>query len=533
MNELKKLEEAYVKEAENNMPNMFTMHNYAFDFLVDALKKGHLDNEMFLEAKKMYDEELKSLAKLTFPEANHISLDSMNKVLQLSDSNSISVIMSQLIDSLDLNLNADEDGEGNRLSDLLDSWDQDVEDGYILLNEDNLLLKDILTDNFNNNAFLQDIVSSLGYFKSNLQANKSTIDSLSEFIKIDASNMVKSPIYDALRNFHMQMDSNPNSKVNTIFKISEREEFAYKSSAGADQFTSQNLNGKDIQQAINTIDMFKSVVNAMSTTERYGDDFNGFLAMRKDFASKYGIKDSVSDLKTINSDQAALMSLDLQRLKTRLEFIKALAEHNQKNKAAENTETGIQAMKAHIGLFRDLEGVQDLTPTSFKDILNSDRSDFEMISALETEFYDHNKGDKVGAMEKILKYHLKNVSISELGKYTRETTSMTITPYAKAVYFATNLSLRTSDYLLKQKKSLEGAFNKVPFFLQDYAVKMSIATIQNQDIFSKIFEIKQDKTNDLADFITFVLGGTGTGKTTAIGAQLLDIMRQTNPNSNI
>ena len=37
--------------------------------------------------------------------------------------------------------------------------------------------------------------------------------------------------------------------------------------------------------------------------------------MRQDFAKKYNIKDPVTDLKTINSDQAAVMSLDLQRLK--------------------------------------------------------------------------------------------------------------------------------------------------------------------------------------------------------------------------
>ena len=67
------LGEQYEQNAAKEMPDMFKMHNYAFDFLVDALSKGHYDNEMYLEAKKMFSEELEMLAKKLLPRSRQSS----------------------------------------------------------------------------------------------------------------------------------------------------------------------------------------------------------------------------------------------------------------------------------------------------------------------------------------------------------------------------------------------------------------------------------------------------------------------------
>ena len=71
--------------------------------------------------------------------------------------------------------------------------------------------------------------------------------------------------------------------------------------------------------------------------------------------------------------------------------------------------------------------------------------------ALETAFYDHNKDVKEKAFEDILKYHLKGVSTGQLKTYTRETTSSTLRPYTKAVYFASKLNIRAEDHIKRQK----------------------------------------------------------------------------------
>lgn len=524
VDEINKLEKDYKERLAKEMPDMFKMHNYAFDFLVNAIKNGHYDNEMYLETKRMFEEELKSLSRVTFPEADYISIDTINDVL--SEDTNLSVTMSDTMTELELDFS-------DTFKEFMEEFEEGLKNGFVEDSKENQILKTILTNNFNESTKLGDILSSLALFKENMNLHKRTVDSLTEFSKLGDSKMVGNPIYDMLREFNLQMDSNPKSKVNTIFDIAQREESMYKSSSGADKFISEGARSKDLQQAINTIDMFNTVVNSMSTTQRYGDDFNGFLAMRQDFANKHGLKDPVTSLKTINSDQAAVMSKDLQALKTRLEFIKSLGEFNHKNIAVEHSVTGVQANKAHIELFRDLEGVRNLTPSNFKDILNSNLEDDDMIMQLETAFYDHNKARRNDAFKDILKYHLKNVSTSSNDTYTRETTSKTMSPYLKARYFATVLNVRSEDYLKRQKISLEGEFNKAPFYLQEYVSKMNMASFINPEMFASIFEIKQDKTKDMAEYITFILGGTGTGKTTVTSAQTLDIIRQTNDNSNV
>ena len=524
VDKINKLEKAYKTQLAKEMPDMFKMHNYAFDFLVSALKSGHYDNEMYLEAKRMFEEEIKSLSRVTFPEADYISIDTVNDILNTDVE--LDVLLTDLMENSEFDL---EDTFGE----FMENFEEELKEGYVDKSKENLLLKTILTNNFNKNAPLQDIVTSLALYKDNMKLHHRTVKSLTEFSKLGDANMVGNPIYDMLREFNLQMDSNPKSKVNTIFDIAQREESLYKASSGADKFISERTNARDLQQAINTIDMFNTVVNSMSTTQRYGDDFNGFLAMRQDFAKKYDIKDPILSLKTINSDQAAVMSRDLQVLKTRLEFIKALAEENYRNIANEFSEVGKQADKAHIELFRDLEGVRNLTPVNFKDILNTELPDDDKIMQLETAFYDHNKERKNEAFKDILKYHLKNVQSGSGETYTRETTSFTMSPQLKANYFATVLNVRSQDYLKRQRISLEGEFNKAPFYLQEYVSKMNRATFINPEMFASIFEIKQDKTKDMAEYITFILGGTGTGKTTVTAAQTLDIIRQTNDNSNV
>ena len=522
------LGEQYEQNAAKEMPDMFKMHNYAFDFLVDALSKGHYDNEMYLEAKKMFSEELEMLAKKLLPEADNLPMEVLEIVM--NDSKLDLGEKFTMFAYNDLGLDAD-----STYKDYIETYQNAVDNEWIDAEgiEKASFIHNLVVGNFNPAVELRDIAKSFANFRDNLVANKQVVQSLQNFQKLNKDNMVANPIYDMLRSFNMQMDSNPKSKVNTVFEIAAKEEKAYRASSGADAFITDNIRVRDLQQAINTIDMFNTVVNAMSTTQRFGDDFNGFLAMRQDFAKKYNIKDPVTDLKTINSDQAAVMSLDLQRLKTRLEFIKTLSEDNQKKKGEEQKAIGEQAHLVHIKMFQDLEGVRNLTPDNFKDILNSNLPPNKKIVALETAFYDHNKDVKEKAFEDILKYHLKGVSTGQLSTYTRETTSSTLSPYTKAVYFASKLNIRAEDHIKRQKISIQGDFNKAPFYIQEYVSTITKASIINPEMFANIFNIKQDKTKDMADFITFILGGTGTGKTTVAAAQVLDIIRQTNDNSNV
>jgi hypothetical protein len=52
-------------------------------------------------------------------------------------------------------------------------------------------------------------------------------------------------------------------------------------------------------------------------------------------------------------------------------------------------------------------------------------------------------------------------------------------------------------------------------------------------IFAKIYALKQNKTRLSADYITLILGGAGTGKTSATLGLAIDNFRQTNENTKV
>ena len=107
----------------------------------------------------------------------------------------------------------------------------------------------------------------------------------------------KNPILEMLRNFSMTMNSNPNSAINKIFDILEVEELSFKAASGVEAYIADGARVEDLQQAINILDMFNTVVSKMSTTSYFDGDLSGFIAMRQSFAKALNIKDDVTDLK--------------------------------------------------------------------------------------------------------------------------------------------------------------------------------------------------------------------------------------------
>jgi Cdc6-like AAA superfamily ATPase len=69
--------------------------------------------------------------------------------------------------------------------------------------------------------------------------------------------------------------------------------------------------------------------------------------------------------------------------------------------------------------------------------------------------------------------------------------------------------------------------------MQEIVSRMTNASIQEPELFAKLYELKPNDGNDYAEHITFVLGGAGTGKTTVVVATVLDMVRQSNNSSKI
>jgi len=74
-------------------------------------------------------------------------------------------------------------------------------------------------------------------------------------------------------------------------------------------------------------------------------------------------------------------------------------------------------------------------------------------------------------------------------------------------------------------------FNKVPFYTQELVSRIIRASTVNPKLFARITEKFYNPENEDASFITFVLGGAGTGKTTAVFGLNIDQFRSTNDKS--
>ena len=81
--------------------------------------------------------------------------------------------------------------------------------------------------------------------------------------------------------------------------------------------------------------------------------------------------------------------------------------------------------------------------------------------------------------------------------------------------------------------SLNGEFNKAPFFTQEFVTRMVKASKVNPKLFAHIYKVKQKSSNTDLSFITTVLGNAGTGKTSAVFGLALEHFKQTNKTTSI
>ena len=95
------------------------------------------------------------------------------------------------------------------------------------------------------------------------------------------------------------------------------------------------------------------------------------------------------------------------------------------------------------------------------------------------------------------------------------------------------MSTRAEDTYIRSLNTINGEFNKAPFYTQELASRMVKASTVDPELFASIYSVKKNSLNDDADFITMIFGSAGTGKTTTVLGLTIDNFRQTNSNTNI
>lgn len=508
------------KEINKVKPNILKIHNYAFELLIKELAAGNADKEVYLEAKKLFDGEVTTIKGIVFPGMSNLSNEDF--ITLITNAQQYAGIMSSIYGLIDQEQDID------TLEKLLANPAFDFEDEN---------LKRIVVNSFDGNTDTVSIAEIFVNVEDQIKKYKSNLERINKFIELQAKglNLKSNTLYDFIRNFALSLNSNPKSKVNKIFEILEREEISIKAAPNITSYTADNIREQDINQAINTLEMIKSVVYAMSTTEVDYEDPVGFISARQIFAKRNGIKDPVTSLKTITSDVATLMIQDLDNIITKLNFIKELSQYNAGK--ITNEQELIRTQMGTILLEEWKDAIKKLNPALFptdkiSEILASKDNNDKKLMDIEDTVFESSKNRQLEVFEEILK-NLENVNSSDYSKIDKDVTRASIKSWDLAVYYATIIATKSKDFHIRSLITINGSFSKAPFYTQELAARVVKASTVNPLLFSKIFEMKKDSTKFPADFITIVIGGAGVGKTTAVLGLDLDNFRQTNDNTNI
>lgn len=495
--EINKLNEKQTVEIEKAKPEFFKLRNYSFEFLIKHLESGIADEEIWLEAKKLSDEQKKIiLEKVLSGKTN--DFDVVNEILNNPD-------LFQL-GGMVVPLNELSNVPEKIMEYLINSNVEDSEDAY----------------------------NNIEYVLISLKDYKKEIELINRFESLSSSDVTlkKNPLYNFIREFSLSLNSN--SKTAKVIDILEREDKNLSQASSVNNFISDNIREKDIMQTIAVLKIVKVVVNAMSTTEiSYGNPV-GFIKLRQDFAKRNKVDSDIANLKTISSDIANLMSNDVDRLINKLEFIKQLSENNSGRLIIEQEiirksmdEIFLENWKSIIKKLP----LSILPPEKFNEIANSNLENDEKLMQIEDLFFETNKNKKEQALSAILST-FGNIDPTKSSKIDRDVSISKISNWDIVLYMISTLVVKGSDWAVLNYRSLD-TFDKAPFYTQELAARIVRASTINPLLFSEVIKRFYNNEKEDASFITFVLGGAGTGKTTAVFGLNLDHFRVTNDKSII
>jgi hypothetical protein len=368
-------------------------------------------------------------------------------------------------------------------------------------------------------------------------------DSLKELKGVldNSSNYISNSIYDYLENFELYLNNSDKKRTKSIFKILKDEELSLFKASGISFYLSEDVRDQDIVQALGVIKLFKGLVKSAKTTEVSINDPYGFLIARQNFARRNKIEDDVLNLKPITSDIAELAEKDLESLEEKLIFLRTLAKSNSSKTVVEDNILEEKATNLLLPEFtkinnfklkyKDREIIPDLTS-----ILSSTSSPAKKIVEIKDAIFLHNKElsneGKLNAFKYLLSEKFDFINqLEKIDKLNKDTN--TLSQHFIVSQLASAFSISSKDFINKQRNLLKTEFNAVPFYSQMLASEITYASIVNPEIFKLISNMFAIEETHITDYISYVLGGAGTGKSSVIFRSVLNMLKDSNPTLNV
>lgn len=507
-----------------NILDIFKIKNYAIDAILKEIESGNLDKELVDQLSDMIDKNLDNI-KIKFFKNAHVSNENLIELLLNFDS-----VYSEVFD---VYTNAEEEV----MNYIIDNVNEAANDERIPK-----YLRDIINEDFSFDL----LISNLGELKNFISENstQNLINQLGKIKEITSNpnKYISNSIYDFLKTFVLSLNDKKSRRASTVIDILKKEELSLLGASDVTNYLAESIQQEDMDQVINAIRMMQSVVAAMQTTTIDFNDVYGFIASRQKFVADNNIDSDTAKLKTVPSDAAELMIMDLERIAIKLQFLKDLAKNNSARSFNEQeiirermndvlTQEWEKLSSKNL-LFKGKPVIPDLSEI-IKNSTDSEKKLMEIESAIFENHKDLTTDEKKELVD-FIKTEMKlsfESHLENLGTIDKD--SQILSNFDFALYFGATLSVYSRDFQNKLHNLLKSGFDKAPFYTQELSMKILYASIADPELFSHIVTHSKRESTHLTDRISYVLGGGGTGKTTVIFKMLVEMLKDKNPNMTI
>ena len=374
---------------------------------------------------------------------------------------------------------------------------------------------------------------------------------LKEYKRTLIKNQKYNPIFTLLKSMSADLYGTE-SDIQNFFDILEDEVKSLKSVDTVEEYIiSGEHREKSIEKAQHLLNVLESVIMGTTVTNKesiYDEDKDfqkihiyGYLAMRKLYAKKFGITDYVNDIEGIDSAESSLMLQDIEFLRSKLNFLREIADNNKRSSVQE--QENIRKNLTNIFLERLNEIINgDKFPPDLKELIGAlsfDTEEEEKYYGIASEIFKYFQDITIDKKIKFFKQLLGDTKLSfDFMEFSDLRGNMTPDKLLDRDFYTQLLVMMSID-LKQYNERFQWALNsdlinKVPFFGQELAVQLSLAQIKNQELFDAFLKTfaKESVHFNLPNLV-FLLGVGGAGKTTVLFKTILAMLKKDNPNLSI
>lgn len=383
-------------------------------------------------------------------------------------------------------------------------------------------------------------------------------------LRRDVLQLKTSPVYDFLQ----QLTNTVYGSKSDIIALLEEESKRFENAPTISDYVLSGNRDKEIEQALNIIQMFNAIITASSTTDLDINQPFGHNATLNYFLETYFPKEELYGI--IKDDIAQQMRGELGMLVEQLTFLQELSRMNSINQFAKHAKTGQQISKLTAEVLKGKNRYQFLKDLNYKgmylfkdmDIMSTPTLDdidnvnydnpliSKELSMLQNKLYDNFQEivnttndspqvilkDLFSGMRK--QFNITNLVEQKNTKFSPETKSLE--DYDVYMMLHTLMALKKSDFDYYLRETLvETDANYAPLYSQEYAAYIATAMAVNPEVMNAaIVNMDTPKGTYGSELLRYyntvmVDGIGGAGKTAVIAKLVQNVVKKYYPESEV